>query len=275
MRAVRHYYGAHCNPVVCGRKFCTACGRWRHVVDFAVHTREPLELQSRCRACLRIEHDALLANPAAVAARRAYNRAWQRRRRREQGVPERGEWLAKWSKAPIILGRKHCTRCGRWRPVSDFGHHGAIMAAACLVCLRRVQRARVERNRQDPRWVEQLREYQRIWHEAKRREAGVTPRALSRMPPPDPRHNHSGLRRKVSTEPLLPHLNAWLLGWAAEHAHERADRGIRALADAATVPERRIYAILEGEQTRCHYAVADRLAVAMDLPLALVYNGAS
>lgn len=82
--------GAGTNPIVCGRKFCAGCGRWRHICDFSSNKREPkLALNSRCRTCERIAQREMRADPMRGGLRREYERIWHESKRRQRGVPER------------------------------------------------------------------------------------------------------------------------------------------------------------------------------------------
>lgn len=83
------FTGAGSNPVVCGRKFCSICGRWRPAVDFSCYRRDPLKLASRCRTCARADGLAMRRDPQRGELRREYDRIWKEGRRRAAGVPER------------------------------------------------------------------------------------------------------------------------------------------------------------------------------------------
>ena len=91
----RRFYGS--GRPVCGRKFCKACGRWRHVCDFYAEKRSisggVVQLSSECKTCLRIRQREHYAQPEAREQRREYGRIWTASKRREAGVPER-----KWTK---------------------------------------------------------------------------------------------------------------------------------------------------------------------------------
>lgn len=260
------------NPVVCGRKFCAGCGRWRLACDFAAHRREPLQLNARCHACVRIAYAH--ASEREREQRREYARKYAERKRREAGVPEREKYTAaRIAAAAPILGRRNCYRCGRWRPVSDFGHHRGAMAATCMVCVRRANKA--SKARRTPQQIELRREYERIYREAQRRRNGVPERNWrTRQAPPDPDWNGNGLSRRVDSAALRPHVRAWINAYAADHGLNGTgqDAGTKALAEASTVAERRIWGILHGEHRKTHYAVADRLCTAMGLTLALIYD---
>jgi len=71
--------------VVCGRKFCSYCGRWRHLVDFAPAGDKP---HTRCRTCGRIANRYYQANlsPSQLDRRRERGRMAQADKRRRNGV---------------------------------------------------------------------------------------------------------------------------------------------------------------------------------------------
>lgn len=259
------------NPVVCGRKFCAGCGRWRQIVDFSCHKRDPLQVNARCYACVRIGHNT--ASERERERRREYNRLYAERKRRERGVPTRDLYTAQQiAESAPILGRRNCLRCTRWRHVSDFGHHRGKMRSVCAACLRVADRkAKAERTAEQR---ELRREYDRIYKDGLRRKAGIPQRNLTREPPPDPAWNRNGFARRVSTDPLRPHVAVWLRAYAFEHNLNGSGMhaGTKALAAASTVPERRIWGILEGETEHTHYAVADRLCTAMGLALSVIYD---
>jgi hypothetical protein len=79
------------NPTsfVCGRKFCTTCGRWRLLVDFGPTRRDPLGLQSRCRTCRRvIARERMRTDPGYAARLREEAQFNAEARRRLEGRPE-------------------------------------------------------------------------------------------------------------------------------------------------------------------------------------------
>ena len=83
------------NPVICGRKFCSHCGRWRLVaVDFELVRRgRRLRFRSYCRTCQRLSNRAstrrLVNDARRLALRREYQRIWAEGKRRQDGVPAR------------------------------------------------------------------------------------------------------------------------------------------------------------------------------------------
>lgn len=79
------------NPVVCGRKFCAKCGRWRLAMDFDVQRSpgRPDRLRSWCRTCQRISLRRYPATKRQRELRREYQRIWQEVQRRRAGVPPR------------------------------------------------------------------------------------------------------------------------------------------------------------------------------------------
>jgi hypothetical protein len=81
------------NPVICGRKLCSGCGCWRHLMDFPSRRRDPLEILSRCYPCARVAaRERLAQDPAQLELRREYQRIWGEAHRRAQGIPER-QWV--------------------------------------------------------------------------------------------------------------------------------------------------------------------------------------
>jgi hypothetical protein len=190
---------------------------------------------------------------------------------------------------PVVLGRKHCTRCGHWRPVLDFYPRrrdldgvATSWQSVCVTCMRtrqrdtaglrrrgkpyaqrqarltaeqrRVrQRERYRQRRKDPIWLARYREYGRIYQEANRRKRGIAPRNF---------HNRRTVIDKLEwvylqPEPLVDAL-----------------RGveIRALSRRAKVPERSIDRLLRGESRHVRIDLADRLALALGLSLSLIYD---
>lgn len=111
----------------------------------------------------------------------------------------------------VTVGRKFCSCCGRWRHAVDFNAYswsarGVVLQlqSRCATCSRTMHRlkkggtikprkygkanheeklaqnrASYNRRRKDPEYLERFREGQRIYLEAKRREAGIKPRNFS------------------------------------------------------------------------------------------------
>ena len=192
--------------------------------------------------------------------------------------------------AELAPGRRTCDACKRERKRQaslawNRAHRDVLNAAQRRWVARHPERAR-EATR---RWYEAMRADPVAWarhletHRMGARllaERNGRPHPPVAEPPPDPQANGNGngyLHRRLDPGLLRPHLLAWLRAYAAEHPTHNGGRpehrGLEALAHAATVPERTVFAILTGERQRVHYAVADRLAVVMDLPLALIYEG--
>lgn len=77
--------------VVCGRKFCTRCGKWRLLLDFPIrHHHGKTGPGSWCAACeRRANHDrmkAVRADPIRRQRYREYHLIWQEAKRREAGA---------------------------------------------------------------------------------------------------------------------------------------------------------------------------------------------
>lgn len=159
----------------------------------------------------------------------------------------------------VVLGRKFCPACGRWRPVVDFRpRRSGTPHAYCDTCQRRHSNARRHVANLPPEIVERRREANRIYAEAKRREEGVEPRRFKRRPtvvdklellflPPDP---------------LLAHMR-----------QNYADSE-RELARRAGISERALYRYRSGESELVRLDIADRLALAMGTSLWMLYGDA-
>lgn len=247
------------NPIVAGRQFCLDCGRWRSIADFSCHSREPLRLKAQCRACSRLERRALMRYESVREVQRQRSLKYNRRRRREMGATPLSE-LGPNHK--VVCGRKHCRKCGRWRPVSDFrakryknkpDYLG--LTSLCEACLRADNREVRKRRSADLVRAERHREYDRMWKTDARRRKGVPPRnwRKDRLP----REAHKGWT--VEPGPLAMEIQRMMRRGVSEAE----------LARASGVPERRIYGVLHGE--RISIPKADALVVAMGLHLDLLY----
>ena len=194
---------------------------------------------------------------------------------------------------PVILGRKFCVGCGRWRLAIEF--HASSrnpdgtatrLQARCKTCMRIVcrishgmtaigrpyepkrpamtheqQLARVRelyhRKKLDPEWMERRREYDRIYREVKRRAAGAKERP----------HRRSVVDRPemlfFEREPLVHQLRRVI-----------DQLGQQTFAKTAGVQPRALYRLLSGESARVRIDLADKLALAMGSSLAVIYGDA-
>ena len=79
----------------------------------------------------------------------------------------------------VVLGRKHCAGCGRWRHAVDFGSLkrpgpvGRGLRPRCHGCTRAYERALSQRMTRRQR--ANKRERDRIWNEGRRRQRGIPP----------------------------------------------------------------------------------------------------
>jgi hypothetical protein len=152
-----------------------------------------------------------------------------------------------------VCGRKFCTGCGRWRLLVDFQPlrtRGGVRSR-CAACHRSEARAAHARRTAEQRRLR--REYDRIWHDAKRRRDGVPVRICRRRSAVDKRE---GVYLPVA--PLLSELKTW-------------DGSYAELANLAGVPERAIYRFRYGESRRVQIDVADKLAIAMGTTSSLMW----
>jgi transcriptional regulator with XRE-family HTH domain len=154
---------------------------------------------------------------------------------------------------PIICGRKFCTGCGRWRHICDFGAYQGRIRSRCRACQRAYQRA--WHANATPEQRERINEYYRIWTEAKRREQGKPRRRFRRKLPVE--------RVFFPTAPLLEVLEAAI--------NDATVPGWETIGRRAGIDTHTIRRIRFGESARVRLDIADRLAHAVGLPLALVY----
>jgi transcriptional regulator with XRE-family HTH domain len=155
--------------------------------------------------------------------------------------------------SPIVLGRKFCPSCGRWRPVHDFKlapRRANGFYPYCYPCDRACHRAVRERRLKDPVRAELHREYNRIWSEAKRRRRGARARA---RPTVVDRAEYVFLPR----EPLIAQIN----GYNAEEVARRTG-----------VPARSVLRILSGESRAVRLDLADKIAIGLGVSLFEIYG---
>lgn len=169
---------------------------------------------------------------------------------------------------PVVLGRKFCSGCGRWRQVNDFPRLtravGWGLRARCWVCFRAYQRA-LHRN-MTPEQLDLKREYGRIWLEGERRRNGVPLRANRKTVV-----DHAE-RIFLDRKPLVEAMDRYA---TQELASGRVRGGQSdlwtALALEAGLEPRALYRVRTGESRRVRLDVADKIAVALDIPLAVLY----
>lgn len=118
--------------IVCGRRFCIGCRRWRLVMEFAVNRHwpdgSPRYLFSRCKTCDRL-------------------------RKREAHGYQPKRWVSEEEKAR---------------------------------CIREYAEVRLRRRREDARWAEERREYERIYKDMQRRRDGIPERQFRNRGPRAP-----------------------------------------------------------------------------------------
>lgn len=165
---------------------------------------------------------------------------------------------------PLVLGHKFCSRCGRWRHACDFAptpqNTGSGLYSYCGACNRSAHRE-IWANRTDEQ-RELRREYRRFQDEALRRRAGIPPRAFRRRTAVDTR---SGMR--LDTGPLVDAINRYLNSRIV-NGH---DHSIVQLSALTGLSERTFNRWLRGEHQHVELGYADRVAVALGIPLALLY----
>lgn len=156
----------------------------------------------------------------------------------------------------VVLGRKFCAGCGHWRHVADFGRdtrRPGLLLARCEACVRRA--ARHYWANMPPEIRADRREAKRFLEEKRRRRNGARPR--------DFKHRRSVVDQReaiyLPVEPLREAIKPY------------ANGELTALAERAGVPERTITRIRH-EGTRVQIDVADKLAVALGVPSAVIWG---
>jgi hypothetical protein len=170
-------------------------------------------------------------------------------------------------RSPLVLGRKFCAGCGHWRHACDFALHRGRLRPRCHACTRIYQRR--WRYNATPEQRERIREYDRIWQNTKRREAGIPPRNYHHRASVIDRPEHVFL----PTAPLVTEIERYLIESeaAGEHSGDLGF-GITGLAMRAGMQERSVRRLLIGESLHVRLDLADRLALALGLHLALIYG---
>lgn len=175
---------------------------------------------------------------------------------------------------PIVCGRKFCSKCGRWRLISDFDllkskDRIGCLRAWCQACQRISNRESQARQTEEQR--ERRREYQRIWYDAKRREAGIPRRNFNYN---STRTNGDGTLRRRKTkidtierillepDPIVKLIEDQL----------ESDLTYLDLERMTGIHERQIRRLTTGESARVRVDVADRIAHALGVPLATLYD---
>lgn len=151
---------------------------------------------------------------------------------------------------PVVLGRKYCPTCGRWRQVNDFAatKGGAGVVSKCRVCQYRYNKMMHARRSEEQ--IELRREYHRIWQEGRRRRLGIPRRALSREAP------RSKNARRLPVGPIASILR---------------EADLAAIANLSGVPDRTLRRIVTGEFSKLNLDLVDRLCMAVDIPLPILY----
>ena len=164
----------------------------------------------------------------------------------------------------IVCGRHYCAKCGRWRHICDFGcdtRNQSGLRSYCRPCDR--TRKRLDAATLTPERRILRREYQRFWKEGYRRTNGIPVRAYKRHTVIDQIE-----RVFLPREPFIVAIDQWLAGGVG-------DRTVRELAIRARTSERQINRIQTGESARIRIDLADRIALAVGIPLELLcpYTG--
>jgi len=153
---------------------------------------------------------------------------------------------------PIVLGRKFCGRCSRWRHVCFFTrnrHRKDGLSSYCEGCeaLMRAERwAKISAAA-----LEDKRERDRFWRERQRRRLGIPP----------------ATRRRIVLRPERVFLPREPIVRELVKIESR-----REFAKISGISERTMYRIIVGESEHIRLDLADRIATALGTPLGLLYE---
>jgi hypothetical protein len=172
---------------------------------------------------------------------------------RQTNYWHRGSTLRSGRPNPVVCGRKFCARCGRWRHVADFRPRRGTktgLASWCETCTRIVGRER--RAKWTPEEHALIKEYQRIWSESRRREAGSR------------RREEMLSKRRMKVERVLLPVEP-LVALLRNADYEE-------LARRAGVGSRSIQRLVSGQSAHVRIDLADKLAVAIGVPSSLIWR---
>jgi transcriptional regulator with XRE-family HTH domain len=165
---------------------------------------------------------------------------------------------------PIVCGRRFCAICGRFRHACDFRPDPANATSGlrsyCRICDARRKRARYARRTAEEKRLR--REYDRFWAEARRRREGAAVRLRHRRVP-------------KGKDEIITVVPGPLLAEASRHIllqqWDDPEYDWSTLARTAGISDRTLRRLRNGEQERIGVDIADRVAVAIGVPLALIY----
>jgi hypothetical protein len=179
----------------------------------------------------------------------------------------------------VVLGRKFCSGCGRWRPVSDFHLQSerpplranglgrppsaSGLRSRCQACSNAAQRQRRAVRTPEQRRIDA--EYYRFYSEVHRRLAGkpVRVRKTSVVDHPE--------RILLDPAPLLAELEHYIRQLGDNYSANGHPKTWGELAERAGISQRAIYRLRHGESQHVRIDIADKLAVAIGVPLAVIY----
>jgi hypothetical protein len=205
---------------------------------------------------------------------------------------------------PVVLGRRFCSACGRWRLLLDFGvgrympgtDTPAYFQAHCRTCQRvrnRIvngykpqpvrtrlsgaalsarQRENYRRRREDPEWLAGRREYERIYTQAKRRDQGVAERNWRRGGERD--KGKGSYADAVDAGPFIEWLDRWIarqdrMRTSTVDSFDRRIAGLDELAELAGTHPRSLYRARE--TGRISITLVDRVLVAAGADVMLIH----
>jgi transcriptional regulator with XRE-family HTH domain len=245
------------NPIVCGRKFCAGCGRWRLIVDFSTRSssRDVLQLQGRCHPCQAAYLREWRANlePVVKEKIRQEDRARAKRVHRRRTSEERAAEAAQ-QRAYRERNRERLLAAQRQK-------HAELM--------------------KDPKYAEEYRGNRRMNYRLRAEREGRNVRELRK----ETYANGNGKaplkgRRRFPSKPIADLISEWLgeLGGAQLNNAAYNDKagavfgaGFIQLAELTGIPDRTLRAYVAGERPTVQYATLDAICAALDTPIASLY----
>jgi hypothetical protein len=242
-----------------GKQYCDPCREWvRDVKKIARRARRAARERKVCAGCFK---------PKGPGYRRRYCDACYKAREEAKKAPRK------------------CNVCGENKVTEKY-------KKACADCRQKSherhlarQRAYQKRLRENPETAEKLREKQRKAKRANRERENESKRMQYRLremrkgrtlaPVKEDKRTSAGPR--VPAAPLKPLIEQWVRVWEAEHVtHRRKETGaLKAFAEQAELPERRVWGIMHDEYEKVTLTTADAICVAVGIPYTVVYADAA
>jgi transcriptional regulator with XRE-family HTH domain len=235
------------NPIICGRKFCATCGRWRLIVDFPCYTREPFRLQGSCRLCTKLYRRKWVAEHAEQVKR-------TQRKHRELHLEE------------VRAREREYERKRREDPVT-------------APIVREQRRQWLARLRADPeRWAQLLAD-RRMDYRLRAEREGRKTREIREQTYANGNGAAPVKARLLPAAPIAELISEWTgaFGGIALGGHDYrtnavAGAGLMQLAELCGVSERSLGDYVSGRRKTIQYPTADKICTALDTPITALYD---